>query len=192
MDEIILDIETVGLPLDEGQRDYFAKSEIGEDSSALWPITGKVCCIGMYNPRTDNFRQYCGHDEAAMIVAFWQDVSKYRRIVTFNGRGFDVPFLLLRSAINNIRPSRKDLMGQRFNSVPHCDLLDQLAFYGATRKFSLDMFCRAFGIRSPKETMAGADVGNAYHAGDLDAIKNYNQLDLLATAALFGRWKLIA
>ena len=39
---------------------------------------------------------------------------------------------------------------ERCLGVSRCDLLDQLTFYGASRRFSLDFYCRAFGIPSPK------------------------------------------
>ena len=71
-------------------------------------------------------------------------------IITFNGRGFDCPFILIRSAVHKIKPT-KDLMPNRYNGV-HIDLLDQLTFYGASRrKFSLDMWCKTFGIKAPKK-----------------------------------------
>jgi hypothetical protein len=48
---------------------------------------------------------------------------------------------------------------------PHCDLADQLTFYGgggrdgATRRFNLDFYCKAFGVESPKsQGVTGQDV----------------------------------
>ena len=76
-------------------------------------------------------------------------------IATFNGRGFDVPFIYLRSALLNVPISRKEWLGYRYQTEPHCDLAEQLTFYGvsgrdgAARRFNLDFYCKAFGIRSP-------------------------------------------
>jgi hypothetical protein len=56
----------------------------------------------------------------------------YEHIVTFNGRSFDVPFLYLRSALLNVAISRKDWLGYRFQTEPHCDLAEQLTFYGVS------------------------------------------------------------
>jgi DNA polymerase elongation subunit (family B) len=37
-----------------------------------------------------------------LLTAFWDVAKHYDAVVTFNGRGFDVPFLYLRSAILNV------------------------------------------------------------------------------------------
>jgi len=55
-------------------------------------------------------------------TAFWDIARRYDEIVTFNGRGFDIPFLYLRSALLNVPISRKDWLGYRFQTEPHCDL----------------------------------------------------------------------
>ena len=55
-------------------------------------------------------------------------------------------------------------MPNRYNGV-HIDLLDQLTFYGASRrKFSLDMWCKTFGIKSPQkeEGITGYDIKNLF------------------------------
>jgi len=47
-------------------------------------------------------------DEVELLTAFWDVAKHYEAIVTFNGRGFDVPFIYLRSALLNVSISRKD------------------------------------------------------------------------------------
>src|SRR5205085_818130 len=47
-------------------------------------------------------------DEAELLTAFWDVAKHYDSIVTFNGRGFDVPFIYMRSALLNVPISRKD------------------------------------------------------------------------------------
>src|SRR3989339_1874691 len=100
--------------------------------------------------------KYKAMDEAEMLAKFWELAIKYDTFVSFNGRGFDVPYLMIRSATHQVRPS-KDLMSNRYLSsqrygAKHIDLMDQMGFYGASaRKGSLHLYCRAFGIDSPKE-----------------------------------------
>ena len=79
-------------------------------------------------------------------------------------RSFDAPFLAVRSAVHKIKAT-KDLMSNRYLSsqkfgAVHIDLFDQLTFYGATRrKGGLHLWCRAFGITSPKyQGVTGDDV----------------------------------
>src|SRR5258708_23609249 len=94
-------------------------------------------------------------DAAELLTGFWDVAKHYESIITFNGRSFDVPFIYMRSAILNVPISRKDWLGYRYQCDPHCDLADQLTFYGgsregASRRFNLDFYCKAFWIESPK------------------------------------------
>src|SRR5437016_6745081 len=145
-----------------------------EKQCSLWPFTAQVICIAMLNADTsrgqvlftaDELEEEPAEagpvkfvscvDEAELLTAFWDVAKHYQTIVTFNGRGFDVPFIYLRSALLNVPITRKDWLGYRFQTEPHCDLADQLTFYGggrdgAGRRFNLDFYCKAFGIASPK------------------------------------------
>lgn len=137
----------------------------------------------------DGAVEYVSGDERTIVAAFWEDIRNYAQFVTFNGRGFDCPFLMLRSALLGVRPTR-NLVPYRYSTSPHCDLLDQFTFYGATRKFNLDFYCRAFGIPSPKSSgLTGLDLGPLYREGRYREIARYCIGDVVATAELFRRWK---
>ena len=124
-----------------------------------------------------------------ILSKFWETVKNYSQFITFNGRGFDCPFIMVRSAVHKVKPVR-DLLPNRYGDT-HIDLLDQLTFYGASRrKFSLDMWCRTFGIKSPKEGgITGYDVKDLYRSGRGLDIAKYCAGDLRATAELFSVWE---
>ena len=132
--------------------------------------------------------------EKEMLEDFWAGAKAYDTFVTFNGRGFDVPFLLLRSAILGVLPTR-DLMDGRYlyqqKNQKHIDLADQLSFYGAVfRKASLHLYCRAFGIESPKAGgVTGDDVSALFREGKCETIARYNVRDIIATAELYKKWQ---
>jgi DNA polymerase elongation subunit (family B) len=217
MSRVIFDIETVGRDfesLDGPVREYLLKWADSEEekkgvveSLAFYPLTGEIITVGMFNPDTgkgavffrsegkavpsfeeDGVRYETG-DEAEVLRKFWDTVKSYDRFVTFNGRGFDCPFIMVRSAVHRIRPTR-DLMPNRYGDT-HIDLLDQLTFYGASRRrFSLDMWCRAFGIESPKAGgITGYDVKDLFRAGKYVEIARYCAGDLRATAELLDVWE---
>lgn len=136
----------------------------------------------------DGAKIYRG-SEREILQEFWRYVAQYAgTIITFNGRTFDGPFLMLRSAILGIAPSR-NLVPFRYSFQQHCDLLEVLTFFRARPADSLDFWCRQFGVPSPKDGMDGAGVETAYKANDMDAIARYCLRDVRATAELYRRLK---
>jgi len=182
---------------------------------ALWPFTGHVVCIAMLNADSqrgqvlytaDDYEDDAAEggpvefmpcaDEVELLTAFWDVAKHYDEIVTFNGRGFDVPFLYLRSAALNVPISKKNWLGYRYATEPHCDLAEQFTFYGvsgregAARKFNLDFYCKAFGIDSPKaHGVTGMDVTTLMAAGQFREIAEYCLRDVRATVELYRVWK---
>lgn len=182
---------------------------------SLWPLTAQAVCIAMLNAESqrgqvlfiaDDFEEDAGEagpvefmpvaDETELLTAFWDAAKHYQQVVTFNGRGFDVPFLYLRSAVLNVPISRKDWLGYRFATDPHCDLAEQLTFYsvsgrdGAAKRFNLDFYCKSFGIESPKSHgVTGMDVGNMMTEGRYREIAEYCLRDVRATVELHRIWK---
>jgi DNA polymerase elongation subunit (family B) len=182
---------------------------------SLWPLTSQVVCVAMLNAETlrgqvlftaDDYDASGSEDgpvefvpcvdEAELMTAFWDVAKHYDGVVTFNGRGFDVPFMYLRSAVLNVPISRKDWLGYRFQTEPHCDLAEQLTFYnvsgrdGAARRFNLDFYCKVFGIESPKaQGVTGMDVGNLLAEGRYREIAEYCLRDVQATVQLYHLWR---
>ncbi|MCX6905384.1 MAG: ribonuclease H-like domain-containing protein [Verrucomicrobia bacterium] len=192
-----------------------AKQAELQQMMSLWPFTAQVVCIAMLNVDSskgqvlftaDDFEEHATEsepvqfvpcpDEVELLTAFWEITKHYDQVVTFNGRGFDVPFLYLRSAQLNVPISRKNWLGYRFATEPHCDLAEQLTFYGvsgrdgAARRFNLDFYCKAFGIESPKgQGVTGSDVGRLLEEGRYREIAEYCLRDVRATVLLYQIWK---
>jgi DNA polymerase elongation subunit (family B) len=216
MSRIIFDIETAGRDFDSLEpavQDYMLKwAETDDDkkevrdSLSFYPLTAEIIAIGMYDPdkskgavffqnnadpllpfEEEGVRYETGNEQE-IIQRFWETIKGYKQFITFNGRGFDCPFIMVRSAVHKIKPLR-DLMPNRYGDL-HIDLFDQLTFFGASRrKFSLDMWCRAFGIKSPKgEGITGYEVKELYKAGKYIDIARYCAGDLKATTELLSIW----
>lgn len=217
MAKIIFDIETIGEnfeDLDETSQDMMlrwaeSEQEIQEmkDGLGFSPLTGQIVAIGVYDVETDQGAVYYQSQENVsdtffeglklqvmtekeMLEKFWDVAKRCQECISFNGRAFDVPFMMVRSAIHKIRPSI-NLMPPRYSSnAIHLDLLDQLTFYGSVRKKgNLHMWCRAFGITSPKaDGVSGDDVGRLFQEKKYREIAEYNVGDLKATAELYKYW----
>lgn len=126
--------------------------------------------------------------EQELLRAFWALASSANVVVSYNGRGFDVPFLIGRSLIHEI-PVRVDLMSSPYSLRPHLDLFNVLAGGSGYSRgpSSLDVVCWALGFASPKEAMDGSMVATAYAKGDLGQIALYNAGDVRATTAVYQR-----
>ncbi len=123
--------------------------------------------------------------EADMLRAFWALAGQADVVVTYNGRGFDVPFLVARSLIHEI-PARVDLVSNRFSLRPHLDLFELMGQRGRGPS-NLDVVCWALSIDSPKETMDGSMVAPAYERGEILKIAEYNAHDVRATSAVYRK-----
>lgn len=204
---------------------WVEKEELSEDARAkkiaeikdglgLSPLTGQIVAIGVldaekqkggvyYQAPGESVEEkqidginYVSGSEKDILEKFWGVVNRYTEFVSFNGRGFDAPYLMIRSAVHKIKPT-KDLMSNRYlNSqkfdCKHYDLMDLLSFYGVTqnRGRGLHMYCRAFGIKSPKsDGHSGEDVGRLFQEKKFFEIAQYNVKDLFATRDLYDYWE---
>lgn len=217
MSRIIFDIETIGRDfdsLDKSTQDYLLRwAETEEDiqgvreSLSFYPLTGEIVAIGMLNPDSmkgavffqapddsllpfeEDGIAFRACTEREILGNFWDVIRSYDQFITFNGRSFDCPFIMVRSAVYRMKPTR-DLMPNRYNGA-HIDLLDQLTFYGASRRrFSLDMWCKTFGIRSPKgDGITGHEVRDLFASGRYTEIAKYCLGDVIATKELLSYWE---
>lgn len=193
----------------EQESDLSKKEHLIEEAKrylSLYPFTAKIISLGMLNTENektmvlyegnqedewigeDSDVKYKPVDEAQMLKYFWKYVEKADKVISFNGRYFDVPFIMIRSAFNKIKPGR-NLMKNRYDASLHVDLLDQFTFYNLTKKFNLDFYCHSFGIESPKEKgITGMDIKELYKAGRIKDIAVYCGKDVKATYKLFKIW----
>lgn len=172
----------------------------------LYPFTAKVIAVGFYDVlkektfvyyesnekeewhSDDKKINYKGLKEEDILKSFWRIVEVSNQFITFNGRNFDIPFLMMRSAIKRIKPA-KNLNTSRYDKKLHIDLLEQFTYYGLTKKFNLDFYCRAFGVESPKsQGISGMEVKNLYDAGKIKEIAVYCGKDVIATYELYKIW----
>jgi hypothetical protein len=212
---VIFDIETLGAPLDsfdEVSQRYLTKFADNHDKIEdvrrnlnLHALTAQVLAIAFFNPDSgrgkvlyqsetkdehrseDGNVSYSTGTEKEILEEFWRIIPSFDEYITFNGRTFDCPFLMLRSGILGV-PVSRNLMLNRYDRQ-HCDLLEQLTFYGAVRKWSLDFYCKCFGIESPKSKgITGLDMRELFCARKYTTIAEYCYGDVVATGKLYDRW----
>jgi len=214
IDEITKDVLTHSLVRDDGdESDKERLLRDLKDGLGFSPLTGQVVAVGVMDidsqkggvyfqsPEKPHERveedgiTFEAMTEEKILKKFWEIAEHANVFVTFNGRAFDVPFLIVKSAVHGIKPT-VNLMQNRYLSYQnsgavHVDLFDQFSFYGAVRrKGGMHLWCRAFGIKSPKEDgVNGDDVARLFEEGKFLDIAKYNVGDIRATKELFHIWE---
>ncbi len=110
-------------------------------------------------------------------------------MVTYNGRGFDLPVLVHRSIRHGVRKGRDVVIRaaneNRFKPQMHLDLSDVVTFTGAASRYPLAAYALGYGFRSPKDQMDGSKVGEAVADGKILEVTRYCACDVIATAHVY-------
>ncbi|HSY24891.1 MAG TPA: 3'-5' exonuclease [Polyangiaceae bacterium] len=135
-----------------------------------------------------------GKTEGEMLTDFaeWLD-AKRPTVVTWNGRGFDMPVITSRALKHGItmpwwfsdRNTR-----YRYSVDGHFDLMDFLADFGAAKNARLDIYAKLVGFPG-KVGVDGSQVQPMVHAGRLEEVNAYCLCDVAQTAAIFLRVELL-
>jgi 3'-5' exonuclease len=119
-------------------------------------------------------------------------------VVTWNGRGFDLPVLRLRAMVHGLSAagwfqgtSKWDGYAQRYAADWHCDLMEQLSDHGACRNLGLQDVAVAIGLPG-KVGGHGSAVAAMVARGELERVRAYGEGDCLNLFALYARWALLS
>ncbi len=180
MDYFYLDIETV--PNDK--ETYLSLSEDAR-KKLLNPIDSHIVAVGIKKNGGEAQVLYSA-DEKAILTGFWSMLSMGKqtntpfRLVGFNIKDFDLPFLVTRSFIQDVKI-------QPFVLKDVVDVREQLsAFkYGPTRG-KLKEYAAIIGTPI-MEDMDGSQVAERYWKGEHAKIQEYLKKDLELTEVLHQR-----
>jgi hypothetical protein len=114
-------------------------------------------------------------------------------LVTWNGRGFDLPVILTRSMRYGIPCPwyyRSEAPRKRYTEKGHCDLADAMADHGATKTPALDGVAKLIGLPGKFGDIDGPGVEAAFMAGRLTDITTYCICDAVQTAFAWLRWEM--
>ena len=149
--------------------------------AALSALTGRVLAIGT---KEGAYIQIIEGAEPDMLAKFWQEFQEAEEMAGFCVKSFDLPFLVQRSFINQVKVP-VTLFDGRYYSRDVVDLQEVWLCYGRERDgASLDAVCRACGIGG--KTGSGADFARLYET-DREAALMYLRDDLNLTQKLAER-----
>ena len=171
---------------------------------ALSPLTGRIILIGLLYDKDpqlgDKSTQYSidmkpvwyvplQGDEKQILEAFWMYLSKYlfqeTGMLSFNGKAFDLPFIMNRTSINNMKLPRKMPMSDYLSKYRHQPHFDLFNWFGSG---SLVEWSYRFGIADSLER-DGNKIGTWYEAGQMQLIIDKNIIDVAQTTTLYNRIK---
>jgi len=144
---------------------------------------GQILCIG-----------YAQHEGAATLISgsepeilrtFWKLVSADTLFVGHNAFDFDLPFILKRSVIHEIKPT-VDIQFHRGTNQPIYDTMREWDSWG-TKSTSLDHLAKILGIPTPKSSINGSQVWDYHRAGRDQEIFEYCLRDVVAVRSIYYR-----
>lgn len=201
---LVIDIETATDPnITQEYADYYyqvkrdkkitvdkvkmqANREHIESEYALSPKTGKVIMIGYDIVDENSVVSYMteeNYTEEKILSEFWDIIKRYvvqngYKLVTKNGKTFDLPFIFFRSLLYNIEGvSRYSSLVRKYYTDYHVDLAEFLP--GKLTELSYLLL----GESLDNET--GAAIGEMYREGKWDEIVAKNKQDLETTSKIY-------
>ena len=132
--------------------------------------------------------------EKELVHGFFSHLSKpLPRLVTFNGRTFDVPVLKYRAMRHGIAApwlyytdNNWENYQSRNATQWHADVLDMVSDFGASARVRLNEVCTALNFPG-KFGLDGSDVQPYYDEGRLPEIRAYCETDVLNTYLVYLR-----
>jgi 3'-5' exonuclease len=135
-----------------------------------------------------------GFSERELLQGFFAHLQRLRpRLVSFNGRGFDLSVLKYRAMVHGIQARFLYTDGDKWNSYNsrysadwHCDLLEVLSEYGGSARVKLNEVCSVLGFPG-KFGVDGSKVTEMFESGQVEAIRDYCETDVLNTYLVYLR-----
>jgi predicted PolB exonuclease-like 3'-5' exonuclease len=125
--------------------------------------------------------------ERAVVDGFWDRIERFDgTLVSFNGRGFDLPVLELQALRHRRAIPRyfNERGGLRTRFGRHYDLYDFLTNNGAARmRGGLDLLVKLIGSTGKTE-VSGRDVQSLWEAGRYEDVHLYCRRDVIQTYLL--------
>lgn len=199
---LMLDIETVPDPVlmpADWAADRFPKAPWHQvvAISVVEATVGRDAATGFetYELRSCRTGGEPGWDEARLLRAFWRLFEDGRyRLVTWNGRAFDMPVVLARSLMHGLAAPSWFLRGTRWANYCHrhaqewhLDLMDAISSFGASPRLTLEEASAAVGAPG-KMGEHGSCVADLVARGEIGRVRAYCETDVANLYVVYLRW----
>jgi hypothetical protein len=219
MNCLVFDIETVP-DVEQGRRLYgleglseaevakamFARQRQDSGSEFLPHAQHRIVAISCALRSREGLRLWSLGDpaasEAELVERFFDGLARFSPdLISWNGGGFDLPVLHYRALKAGVQAPRywetgEDDAAFRYNNYlgrfhwRHIDLMDVMSGYQPRARASLQDVATLLGLPG-KPGFSGAQVWDAYLAGELLRVRRYCETDVLNTYLVYLRFELM-
>ena len=195
-DEVVQKLKEYHLEITQGQNDFFRQ-----------PFH-KVVCVsfiaGQFVTGKDGKERYTikhlktggrnNETEEEIIRGIFEYLAKHNsRLISFNGRGFDLSVLQYRAMKYGIEAGWIYEGGvhnynHRFATEKHFDLLDNFSNFGASARVKMSEIAALLSVPC-KQNGDGSEVYEMFKAGKIEDICNYCETDVLATYVMYLKFQ---
>jgi 3'-5' exonuclease len=213
MNHLVFDIETIpdvafgrraldldGLPDVEVANAMFALRRTRTGNEFLPHLQQRIVAISCALRRGDSLKLWSLGDAAStekeLLERFFEGIERFSPdLVSWNGGGFDLPVMHYRCMLHGVRAIRYWETGDEDNAFRynnylsryhwrHLDLMDVLAGFQPRANASLADMAALLGFPG-KLGFSGAQVWDAWQAGNIEGIRRYCETDVLNTYLIF-------
>jgi predicted PolB exonuclease-like 3'-5' exonuclease len=130
--------------------------------------------------------------ESDLAKGFFNHLKKnFSRLVSFNGKNFDMPVLKYCAMKHEIDAAWLYKTGDKWNNYNqrysldwHCDLAEAFSDFGASAKVKMNELCAAFDLPG-KIGVDGSMVEGMFYDNKLSEIRDYCETDVINTYLLY-------
>lgn len=176
--------------------DITTPTQMWSQMAGLYPEFGKIICISIGQIQFENNQpniiktySFYSDDEYELLNNFMNMTNKIHnkysgvKWVGHNIKGFDMPYIIKRSIVNEIEvPQKFHFQKQKPWETPLLDTQDIWRFNGFNTA-KLGLIAEILNIPNSKTDIDGPDIGKTYwNNGELNRIKEYCERDVECTS----------
>jgi DNA polymerase elongation subunit (family B) len=191
MREVVLDIETA--PCDPLLWEQIATRlpsirKKGLERTGLDRSLGQIVCVGLIVLDGGKEREisFVGSDEINILNNIWAELKPMDYLIGHNLLGFDLPFLLARSTIRKVKPTRK-FDFRKYSTSAIFDTMQVWANWTMDQYPKLDLLAAVLGLEG--KSGSGNQVAEWVHEEQWERIREYCMQDVRLTRDIYHRMR---
>lgn len=156
-----------------------------DDKPLIWLHgNGDADGVGIVSGTGVSFKR----NESRLLASLWKNLNGFA-VAGFNIRSFDLPYLVGRSAVCGVKPSRTFKLAKYRMDLGVIDWLEILSNWELSRTlgWNLGYYANVFGLKH-QPLGDGSEVPKRWADGDYDYVIEHLREDLLTTRELHDRF----